>query len=120
MPPTLVLFYAENDVAPFLVWFDSLSAAVQNKLIARLELLRGRGHELRRPHADLLRDGVYELRAVSQHVNYRILYFFHGQTAVISHGITKEAAVPRGEINLVMQRKLRFAADPQGHTYRED
>lgn len=93
---------------------------MQNKIIARLELLRGRGHELRRPHADTLRDGIHELRVVSQHVNYRILYFFHGRTAVISHGTTKEGVVPPREIDLAVTRKHRFASDPERYTYSEE
>jgi hypothetical protein len=120
MPPTMVVFYAEGNVAPFLEWFERLGEAVQNKIIARLELLRGRGHELRRPHADTLRDGIHELRVVSQHVNYRVLYFFHGGTAVISHGITKEGVVPPREIDLAVARKHRFATNPEQYTYRED
>lgn len=48
MPQTVVVFYAEGNVSPFLGWMDGLSAAVQDKLIARIELLEGRGHELRR------------------------------------------------------------------------
>ena len=119
MPPTRVVFYSEEMVAPFLQWFDGLGEAVQDKIIARIELLRGRGHELRRPHADTLRDGIHELRAVSQHVNYRVLYFFHGRTAVISHGTVKEGTVPPREVNLAVERKRRFTADPAKHTYEE-
>jgi len=58
------------------------------------------GHELRRPEADLLRDGIYELRARLGTVNYRILYFFHGRNvAVLAHAITKENEIPVVEIN---------------------
>jgi phage-related protein len=70
--------------------------------------------------ADTLRDGIHELRVVSQHVNYRVLYFYHRRSAVISHGITKDDVVPAREINLAVQRKLRFDADPEEHTYEED
>ena len=37
------------------------------------------GHELRRPLADYLDQGIYELRARIGQVNYRILYFLYGQ-----------------------------------------
>ena len=78
------------------------------------------GHELRRPEADYLRDDVYELRVRHQHVNYRILYFFHErQAAVISHGLMKETAVPRKEIDLAVKRKKQFAANPREHTAEE-
>jgi len=35
---------------------------VQHKCTALIELLAARGNELRRPHADYLREGLYELR----------------------------------------------------------
>jgi phage-related protein len=78
------------------------------------------GHELRRPEADFLRDGIYELRATLQSVNYRVLYFFHGREAVIlSHGLVKERAVPPLEIERAIMRKRRFEANPRLHTYRK-
>ena len=45
-----------------------------------------KGHELRRPEADFLRDGIYELHISLGGVHQRILYFFHGgMAAVVSH-----------------------------------
>jgi phage-related protein len=79
-----------------------------------------RGHELRRPEADLLRDGIYELRVGFQGVHHRILYFFHGTTAaVVSHALIKERAVPPREINRAIERKKRFETNPRRHTYEE-
>ena len=79
------------------------------------------GHELRRPLADLLRDGIYELRIRKGRVNYRILYFFHGQgLAILGHAITKEDAVPGVEIDRCIRRKRAFESDPERHTYFED
>jgi hypothetical protein len=46
---------------PFLAWFNELPAKVQDCYL-RLEQLREMGHELPRPEADFLRDGIYELR----------------------------------------------------------
>ena len=74
----------------------------------------------RRPEADFLRGGVYELRVGLQDINYRMLYFFHGREAVVvSHGIVKERLVPQREIELALQRKEQFNADPIKHTYEE-
>ena len=97
MPKTRVALYWEEDGAcPFMVWFDKLPAKVQDKCYLRLERLREMGHELRRPEADFLRDGIYELRASLGGVHYRILYFFHGAAAaVVSHGLAKERVVHR-------------------------
>jgi phage-related protein len=85
-----------------------------------LERLGEIGHELRRPEADYLRDGVYELRASLQGIHYRILYFFHGAVAaVVSHGFVKERVVPAREIDRAIERKRRFETDPERHSHTE-
>ena len=71
--------------------------------------------------ADYLRDGIHELRIRQGHVNYRILYFFHGQAvAILAHGLTKGDEVPNADIERAIQRKKAFAKDPAKHTYAED
>jgi phage-related protein len=79
-----------------------------------MRLLATSGHELRRPAADFLRDGIYELRASHGAVQYRILYFFHGRDVVVlSHGITKNQKVPAGEIERAIARKQLVMKDPE-------
>jgi len=120
MPQTNVLIFAEDDgTAPLLGWLDALPAKVQDKCVVRIERLEELGHELRRPEADILRDGIYELRTRLQKVNYRMLYFFHEQRAVISHGLTKEKEVPEKDIEAALERKRRFESDPDKHTHGE-
>jgi len=122
MPRTKVVLYCEQDGAcPFLDWYSGLPVKAQAKCLLRLERLRELGHELRRPEADYLRDGIYELRVRVQHMHFRVLYFFHGTgAAVVSHGIVKEGAVPAKEIEHAVQRKKRYEADPAGHSYFEE
>jgi len=122
MPKTKVVFYKEDDGAvPILEWLDSLQERVLDKCTVRIERLAELGHELRRPEADLIRDGIYELRIGLGHVNYRILYFFHGRlAAVVSHGITKEDKLPAKEIEKAIKRKRRFEANPERHTHVEE
>ncbi|MEX0612878.1 MAG: type II toxin-antitoxin system RelE/ParE family toxin [Pirellulales bacterium] len=120
MPQTEVLIFAEEDgSAPLLVWLDEQDSKVQDKCQVRIERLAELGHELRRPEADYLREGVYELRIRFRSVNYRILYFFHARGAVLSHGITKERAVPDKEIDRALRNKSLFDQDPDKHTYAE-
>ena len=117
-----VIFYREEDGStPILDWFDALPRKARAQCIARIELLKARGHELRRPHADYLRDGIHELRAKSEGINYRMLYFFHGRQAVVlTHGVTKQrSAVPMAEIEKARRRRLAYEADPQRHTHWE-
>ena len=90
------------------------------KCVAVIERLAEFGFELRRPTADLLRDGIYELRARKGRVNYRLLCFFHGRNvAIVAHGLTKEDRVPPADVERALRRKQAFEADPEMHTYRE-
>ena len=68
-----------------------------------------------------LGEGIYELRAKSIGVNYRMLYFFHGQQAIVlSHGFHKQQAkVPPKEIELAKLRLQQFGANPKLHTHEE-
>lgn len=121
LPRTRVVFYKERDGSvPVLEWLDTLSARIQDKCVVKIERLREVGHELRRPEADLLRNGIYELRIGREGMNYRILYFFHGRTAaVLAHGLVKEREVPTKDIQVALERKRSFEQDPHTHTYRE-
>ena len=120
MPETDVLIYASEDgSAPLLDWLDAQPPKVQDKCLVRIERLGQMGHELRRPEADSLRDGIHELRASFRGVHYRVLYFFHGKQAVISHGLVKEKEVPPGEIDSAIDHRRRFEKDPDGHTFGE-
>jgi phage-related protein len=104
-----------------LEWLDTLPANIQDKCVVKIERLRELGHELRRPEADLLRDGIYELRIGREGMKYRMLYFFHGRVAaVLTHGLVKEREVPVKDIQRALERKRLFERDPQAHTYREE
>jgi len=121
VPNTHVVFYQETDGSvPVLEWLDTLPPKAQDKCRVRIERLTELGHELRRPEADYLRDGIYELRVGLQSVNYRMLYFFHGKiAAVLTHGLVKERAVPAREIEEAIRRKRKFEQAPEAHTYQE-
>lgn len=94
------------------------------KCRASLAVLGQSGHELRRPFADYLRDGIYELRIQFGHTNYRMLYFFanepYPQAVVVSHGLTKHARVPPGDIDLAIFRREQVLRNWEEHTYGSD
>lgn len=122
MPQTTGYFYQENGSAPVKEWLEELRTKDRKgfaKCAARLQELFQYGHELRRPAADILRDGIYELRAKNGHVQYRILYFFHGRNAVVlTSGFTKEgSAVPPTEIERALRRKATFLSAPAKHIF---
>ena len=105
-------------------WLEELKAhdtqAFAN-CVARIHLLQASGHELRRPQAAPLDDGIHELRASKGRVNYRILYFFHGRNvAILANACTKEGEVPTVEISRALERKIAFIANPKKHTYTEE
>ena len=125
MPQTRLLFFQDADgAAPVWEWLKDLRAGnptAYAKCVVRIRRLTELGHELRRPEADLLRDGIYELRARLGTVNYRILYFFHGRNvAVLAHALTKEDEIPIVEINRAVERKRAFIARPIAHTFIGD
>ena len=127
VPRTEVAFYEESEAAPVVVWLESLPRKAQAKCQAYLWQLEQFGHELKRPIAAYLRDGIYELRPSYQGVHYRLLYFFasprpgsageEASIVVVSHGLVKERTVPDSEVDRAIGRKRRFEAHPERHTF---
>jgi phage-related protein len=126
VPITSILFYQEKEGdAPVIDWLEELKKKNRQgfaKCVAKIRLLNSSGHELRRPAADYLRDGIYELRAKDIKNQYRIFYFFNGKNiAVLNHSIIKKtSAVPKKDIELAIKRKKKFEKNPEKHTYREE
>ena len=125
MPKTEVFFYQEEDGAiPVLEWLNAVRQRDRKAYIdcvERIERLKAFGYELRRPHADYLRNGIYELRARHGNVNFRILYFFHGQNvAIAAHALTKEKKIPEADIERAIQRKIALEQNPEAHIYAEE
>jgi hypothetical protein len=125
MPQTSIVFYQESPgEVPVALWLDALrrrDARAHLRCRTALTHLAASGHELRRPLADYLRNGIYELRVSCGRVNYRILYFFHGRhVAVIAVALTKEDRIPPGEIERAIRRKRRYEQNPDAHSYREE
>lgn len=103
MPRVEVRVFCDSDKkSQFLDWYreledqDKRAFAKCNALILRLESL---GNELRRPIADILRDGIWELRIRTGHVNRRVLYGFCGpKVVVLLGGLEKTRKVPTAAI----------------------
>ncbi len=126
VPKTQVVFYQdENGTAPVLEWLKVMIKKDRKgyaNCVAKIQQLASAGYELRRPAADYLRDGIYELRAKHIHIQYRILYFFDGQNiAILAHAITKDTdRVPVVDIERAIARKRQFEENPNVHIYQED
>jgi phage-related protein len=120
MPQTEVYYFREDDGSvPVLDWLLKLQSKNERafrKCFELVHLLRQFGSELRRPRADYLRDGVYELRTRVGSVNYRMLYGFVGKdVTVLACGLAKEKAVPDKEIDRACERIRRYKASPTRH-----
>ena len=119
--------YQEDETTPVLKWLATLPRKAQAKCQAYLLQLEEFGHELKRPVAAYLRDGIHELRPSYQGVHYRLLYFFaspgkskaaeEARIVVVSHGLMKERVVPEAEIDRAIERKSKFEANPERHTF---
>ena len=123
MPKTDVVFFrGPNGRAPAYEGLRDLLRRGERRAFAkcyvRISRLAQFGHELRRPEADLLRDGIHELRATCGRVHYRLLYFFHERRAVLTQLIVKEGEVPRIEIERAIAFKREFEADPEERSLR--
>ena len=121
MPQTQILVFRSDDgTVPTLDWLEEVERRNRiafAKCVQRIQQLESLGYEMRRPGADSLRDGIYELRARSGSVQYRLLYFFHGQNvAILSHGLTKEKNVPDKDIELAKKRRRLIQSNPDRYT----
>lgn len=125
MPAIQVDFYQDKPGdSPVANWLAGLRAT-QPKAYFKCRAALGRlallGHELRRPEADYLGDGLHELRVRFGSVNYRLLYFFHGRNiAVVAHGLSKEAAIPGTDLARALARKAAYNANPTTHSFTGD
>ncbi|MCA9214187.1 MAG: type II toxin-antitoxin system RelE/ParE family toxin [Planctomycetales bacterium] len=122
MPQTEVFFFQDDDKSvPVLDWLNSFRERKERafkKCFGLIRLLEEFGHELRRPRADYLRDGVYELRTKVGNVNYRILYGFVGENVgLLAAGLTKEKQVPAAEIEKAIARIAKYKSDPKKYRF---
>lgn len=95
----------ESNVKEFL---DSIeNEKLKAKVLKDIGLLQNRGTELRKPHADYIEDGIWELRTKQSSNISRILYFtFTNNKIVLLNGfIKKQQKTPRNEIDRAKKYK---------------
>jgi len=97
-------FVGEDGCKPVKEFIDSLTDKEQAKAYAYIAELKNRGNNLRRPMADYLRDGIYELRPSDN----RIFYFFYlRDRAVLVHAIKKHVKrIPEYDLKICIKRKM--------------
>lgn len=104
-------FVDERGNEPVREFINSLSLKERAKVFAYIGELENHGHNLRRPMADYLGDGIYELRPRKNRIFY---FFFLRDSAVLVHAIRKKTKkVPNTDLELCKKRKAQVEMGSQ-------
>lgn len=104
-------FIDERGNNPVRAFIDSLSIKEQAKVFAYLDELKNQGHNLRRPMADYLGNGIYELRPKRNRIFY---FFFIKENVVLVHAIRKRTrGIPKSDLELCIKRKTMVESGKQ-------
>ncbi len=104
-----IYYFIDRDgKTPVKEFINSLPAREQTKIYAYITELKKQGNNLRRPIADYLVDGIYELRPRDN----RVFYFFYlRNNAVLVHALKKHVSkIPGSDLRLCLKRKLEIEA----------
>lgn len=106
-----VLYYESSEgKCPTMDFIDSRNKRNQAKLLSFISLLQEYGPNLPRPYADLLKDGIHELRVKLSGGQVRFLYFFcYRDIIVLTHVFKKTTdKVPETEIRKAKKYRENF------------
>jgi len=114
-----LLYYEKQDgTKPVEEYIDKLSPGEQVKTFAFISKLKEEGPNLYRPYADLLEDGIHELRIKLTGEQVRILYFFCYKDIIILTNVFEKHTdkVPKSEIKTAKKNRDDFLSR---HTEQE-
>jgi phage-related protein len=106
-----VLYYDKADGGvPVKDYIDTLPLHERAKTLAFIGLLETYGPNVPRPYADLLKDGIHELRIKLTGTHVRVLYFFCYQNSIVLTNVFEKHtnAVPESEIALAKTYRTDF------------
>lgn len=87
-------------------FIDSLPTKEQAKIFAYITELKNQGHNLRRPLAGYLGNGIYELRPKDNRIFY---FFFLKDSAILIHAIKKKTdKISKQDLKLCLKRKRQI------------
>jgi phage-related protein len=98
-----IYYYDRADgTSPVQDYINALPLRERAKTLAFIGLLETNGPNLPRPYADLLKDGIHELRIKLTGTQTRILYFFCYQNIIVLTNVFEKHTdtVPESEITL--------------------
>lgn len=108
-----IIYYETSDGhCPVQEFIDARKERDQAKTFSWIVQLEGQGPTLPRPYADLLEDGIHELRVRLSGDQVRIFYFFcFRDFIVLTHEFVKRTGrVPQSEIDLAKKYRADFLA----------
>jgi len=96
----LVYYETPDEECPVEDFINSRSINNRAKILNWLEQLEGQGPNLPRPYADLIEDGIHELRIKLSGEQIRIIYFFcYSDFIILTHAFRKNTdKIPKAEI----------------------
>ena len=104
MPFSIYYFVDERGQKPVEYCISALPLKERVKIFAYLEELKRQGHNLRRPMADYIGNGIYELRPKHDRIFY---FFFLKDRVVLLHAIRKKSdKIPEFDLSLCLKRKV--------------
>ncbi len=106
-----VEFYSDKEgFCELETWILKQKESHRDKIIAWIDKLQEMGPLLPRPYADILTDGIHELRIKVAHNQVRILYFFVFQNRIVlTHPFYKNVSkVPKKEINKAIKIRTDY------------
>lgn len=96
----LFFYTTQRGESPIDIFLDAVGDKPRAKIERFMDHLRIQGPNLPRPHADILRGKIRELRVPYGRQQYRLLYFFQGKSIVLTSAFVKKTmAVSEGEIS---------------------
>ena len=107
-----ILYFTKKEDQPseIEIFINSKDERNQAKIFAWLDKLSELGPNLPRSYADLLIDGIHELRIKLSGSQIRILYFFcYKDYIILTNQFVKNTdKVPKAEINKAIKRRETF------------
>ncbi len=103
MLENIYYFLDERGESPVKEFIKALSQDERANVFAYIAELKNQGHNLRRPLADYLGQGIYELRPKANRVFY---FFFLKNSAVLVHAIRKKTdKISNRDLEVCLKRK---------------